>query len=90
MNTLEMNEDIVAIGTTVVVSDLETKDTEEYTLVPPADADIAENRISTMTPLARAIYGRKSGDVVDVLAPGGTVRLRIESVRPQSTTDGFG
>lgn len=90
MNTLEMNGDAVVIGTTVVVRDIETGDTEEYTLVPPAEADIAENRISTMTPLARAIYGKQSGDIVDVLAPGGTVRLRIESVTGQATTDGYG
>jgi transcription elongation factor GreA len=63
---------------------------EVYTLVPPAQADIATNRISSTTPVAHAIYGRKAGDEVAVFAPGGTIRLSIESVHTQSVEDEYG
>jgi transcription elongation GreA/GreB family factor len=89
MNMLELN-DKVTIGSTVTVRDVDSGDIEVYTLVPPNQADIANNRISSVTPVAHAIYGRRAGEEVEVAAPGGLIRLCIESVQPQSDEDGYG
>jgi transcription elongation GreA/GreB family factor len=90
MDTLEVTNPMVTIGSTVSVRDLDSRDVEVYTLVPPGQADIAANRISSMTPLAHAIYGARPGDEVEVTAPGGVIRLLIESVRPQPGIDEYG
>jgi hypothetical protein len=56
--------------------------------VNASDADIKSHRISTLTPAGRAFYGRRAGDVVDVIAPGGTYCFRIESVSRNGHIDG--
>lgn len=71
----------VAVGSTVEICYLESGDRDEYTLVPPSDADIRHNRISTFSPVGRAIYGHRVGDIVQVQAPSGPVEVRIESIR---------
>lgn len=90
MNMLELNDAKVTIGSTVTVRDLETGEREVYTLTPPGQADIAHNRISSVTPIAHAIYGRRAGDEVEVAAPGGAVRLIIESVQPEESSSEYG
>ena len=81
MNLDGLLEDVVAIGSCVAVRDLETNEVEVYTLVPPNRADISLNRISSLTPVAHALYGRRVGDTVEVSAPGGSIHLRIVSIR---------
>jgi transcription elongation factor GreA len=90
MNLLELDDVKVTLGSTTTVRDLDTGEVDVYTLVPPGQADIAMNRISSTTPLAHAIYGRRAGDEVEVIAPGGAVRLMIESVQPESAEDEYG
>jgi transcription elongation factor GreA len=72
---------IVEIGSTVTIRDLLSGERDDYTLVPPDQADITRGRISSMTPAGKALYGRAAGDTVAILAPGGIVRVAIESVR---------
>ena len=76
MNALRINEEVVSIGSTVVVRDLETNEVDVYTLVPPNHADISLNRISSLTPVAHALYGRRVGETVD---DGRQPRFRCES-----------
>ena len=61
----------VSIGSTVHIRDLELNEREMYTLTRPGEADIRLNRISTLSPIGRAIYGRRPGEFVEVEAPGG-------------------
>ena len=68
MNLDGLLEDVVAIGSSVAVRDLETNEVEVYTLVLPNRADISLNRISSLTPVAHALYGRRVGDIVEVSA----------------------
>ena len=45
------------------------------------EADIRSGRISVTSPIARALIGKKEGDVVDVMAPGKTTSYEIVSVK---------
>jgi transcription elongation factor GreA len=72
---------VVEIGSTVTLRDLQSGERDDYTLVPPDQADITRGRISSMTPAGKALYGRAAGDTVAILAPGGIVRVAIDSVR---------
>ena len=90
MNALRINEEVVAIGSTVAVRDLETNEVDVYTLVPPNHADISLNRISSLTPVAHALYGRRVGETVEVSAPGGAIHLLIVSIRDAAAEGEYG
>ena len=42
--------------------------------------DAFANKISDMSPMGKALIGKKAGDEVTVDAPGGAIRLRIVEV----------
>jgi transcription elongation factor GreA len=52
-----------------------------YQIVGDDEADIKQGRISINSPIARALIGKESGDVVDVQTPGGVKRYEILDVR---------
>lgn len=72
---------VVAIGSTVEVFDLRSGSLERYTVVLPAQADIAQRRISVLAPLGTALLGSRVGDIVEWHMPGGPRRLSIEAVQ---------
>ncbi len=52
-----------------------------YQIVGDDEADIKQGRISINSPIARALIGKESGDVVDAQTPGGVKRYEILDVR---------
>jgi transcription elongation factor GreA len=69
--------DRVGLGSAVKVMDL-TKDEEiTYRLVTSEDADVAQGRISTTSPIGKGLLGKKVGDTVKVQIPGGMRELEI-------------
>jgi transcription elongation GreA/GreB family factor len=50
-------------------------------LVGPAEADLAAGRVSTASPVGRAVLGRRQGDDVVVRTPGGELTYRLVEVR---------
>ncbi|GEK33327.1 transcription elongation factor GreA [Kurthia sibirica] len=73
--------DTVAIGCTVKFVELPEEDEEEYTIVGSAEADPIEGRISNDSPIAKALLGRKVGDVVKINTPGGDMEVKITSIK---------
>src|ERR1700735_3838110 len=70
-------KDRVGLGSTVTVLDL-TKDEEvTYQLLTSEEADVAQGRISTTSPIGRALLGKQVGDTVKVTIPGGTREMEI-------------
>ena len=82
----EIPPDVVTMGSTVRLKDLETGEDETYTLVYPADADIEENKLSVLAPVGTALLGYRSGDEVEWPVPAGVRRFRVEEVlfQPES------
>ena len=70
----------IVFGTTVTVSDEETGEEIHYQIVGDLESDVSENRIAVSSPIARALIGKYEGDVVSVVAPGGTRELEIVEV----------
>lgn len=67
---------VVEIGDTVgLLFDDGTE--ERYMLVHGLEVGIDDRRISSDSPLGRAILGRRVGDAVDVRAPSGTYRCTV-------------
>ena len=73
----EIDTEIVQVGNTVQVLDVEFDEKLEYTIVGTTEVDLAANKISNESPIAIAMLGKKVKDIVEVDAPSGTVKLKI-------------
>jgi len=69
--------DKVGLGSTVVVLDLKKDEEITYKLVTSEEADAANGKISTSSPIGRALLGKEVGDVVKFQIPGGAKDLEI-------------
>jgi transcription elongation factor GreA len=49
----------------------------QYTLVAESEANIKEGKLSVGTPIAKALLGKKVGDIVEVQVPSGFVKFEI-------------
>lgn len=67
----------VHIGSLVTIKDLEEDAEEQYTLVGAAEADPNKNHISNESPVGKALMGARVGQVVEVTAPVGKIRLQV-------------
>jgi len=68
-------------GATVELADLEIGANVTYQIVGDDEADIKVGKISVNSPIARALIGKYSGDVAEVLAPGGVKEYEILDVK---------
>ena len=68
------------IGSTITIA-YDEDDVEEYTIVGSTEADPFENKISNVSPLAQAVLGHRSGDVVTVASPDGEYEVTIKEVK---------
>jgi transcription elongation factor GreA len=69
--------DRVGLGSKVLVLDVKKDDEISYNLVTSEEADAANGKISTSSPIGRALLGKEVGDVVKVQIPGGMKELEI-------------
>jgi len=65
----------VGLGSVVTVDD--DGETYSYTIVGSDESDPAKGRISSSSPVGRALVGRDRGDYVVVVTPAGEGRYRI-------------
>ena len=76
-----LKSDTVGLLSQVEITNLANKFKMTYTIVSPHESNIHEGKISIKSPIAQALLGKKSGDVVEVRVPAGKLNLRIESVK---------
>ncbi|MCL1478333.1 transcription elongation factor GreA [Marinobacter sp. M3C] len=79
VTTIE-NTGKVIFGTTVHLLNTDTDKQVIYQIVGEDEADIKDGKISVSSPIARALVGRRGGDVVAIRVPSGTVEYEIEKV----------
>lgn len=72
-----IKSDRVVFGATVTLMDLEEEEKQTYQIVGVDEADVKAGKISVLSPLARALIGKKSGDVVAVQSPKGEREYEI-------------
>jgi len=77
IDTTRLPRDRVGYGSTVLVYEVDTGDEMTYKLVMAEDADIAQNKISTSSPVGRGLMGRSEGDEVEISTPAGKRRFEI-------------
>jgi transcription elongation factor GreA len=77
----DVAKDVVSIGSTVRLRDIDANKTFEYRIVGSAESNPAENKLSNESPVGRAILGRKKGEVVEVTAPRGSLKFKILEIK---------
>jgi len=68
-------------GSTVVLEDTDNGDVVTYQIVGEDEADIKQRKISIKSPIARALIGKITGDIAEVLAPGGIREYEVIEVQ---------
>ena len=61
----------------VRLKNVSTKATMEYTLVTESEANLKAGKLSIATPIAKALLGKKVGDVVEISVPAGRMKLEV-------------
>lgn len=75
-----IDTETVGVGTTVTVENIDLQKEMSFQIVGSAESDPKENRISNESPVGAGLLGHRQGDVVDIQAPGGTIRLRVVAI----------
>ena len=69
----------VGFGTSVTVEEADRRRTS-YEIVGPDEVEPARRQISVASPVARALLGRRAGDVVVLRRPRGDIEVTVVSV----------
>jgi len=77
INMNNIPRDKVGLGSTVRVFDNTKNEEMEYKLVTTEESDVAAGKISTTSPIGRALLNKKVGDSVVVVSPNGNRDLDI-------------
>lgn len=77
----KLSGDTVKFGADVKLIDEDTEKEVHYIITSEYEADIEKNKISIVSPLARALIGKSVGDSIDVNTPGGTKYYEILEVK---------
>lgn len=67
----------VFVLTDVKVRDIKRDEVVTYTLVSPDEADFEQDKISVISPLGKALMGKKVGDIVKVEVPASELEYKI-------------
>lgn len=72
--------EVVGMGSTVTVKDLDFGDEFSYTIVGANEADPLNDKISPLSPVGKALMGKKAGEQIDVETPGGKATYQIVAI----------
>ena len=81
IDVTRLSGDTVKFGARVTLVDEDTDDEAAYQIVGEFEADVKKGKISITSPIARAIIGKKKGDSVEVMTPGGGKSYEILRIR---------
>ncbi len=70
----------VRVGTTVTVTKLNDGTVTTYSIVGPTEANAADGKISSVSPVGKAFLNCQVGEEVEVAAPRGAQRFRIDAI----------
>ncbi len=77
----EVSKDKVNIGNTVSIKYVDDDEEDEYKIVGSQEADPFESKISNESPIAKALFDHKVGDIVTVESPNGNYQIEIVDIK---------
>jgi len=89
INMDNIPKDKVGLGSTVRVLDNDKNEEVEYKLVTSEESDVASGKISTSSPIGRALLNKRVGDTAVVVTPNGKREmeiLRLSTIHDEAAT----
>ena len=81
IDSSELDNDIVRVGSLVNVKDEASGKSMKYTIVGSTESNPSENKLSNESPVGKALVGKKRNDEVSVQLPNGKARkLKITKI----------
>ena len=72
--------DVVRIGSKVTVLNQKGKK-DRYNIIGSAESDPAKGKISNVSPIGKALLGKRVGDIAEVSVPAGKIKLEVVAIR---------
>jgi transcription elongation factor GreA len=69
-----------ALGSSIILSDMVSGEELRYILVTPREVNPAQGKISSESPIGRAIIGRREGEIVELTVPAGKLCYQIKQI----------
>jgi transcription elongation factor GreA len=76
----KLSGDTIRFGAMVTLIDQDSGEKKIWQMVGEPEADASKRKISVTSPIARALIGKKKGDIVEVEAPGGAKTYKVQKV----------
>ena len=73
-------DSVFAFGRTAEVFDEQSGKTYTWTIVGATEADLAQGKMSALSPVAKALVGKKPGESIKVQTPRGARIYRVERI----------
>ena len=70
----------VSVMTKVTITNMGTKKTVTYQIVGEKEADLKAGKISVGSPIGKGLLGKAKGEIAEVQAPTGIIKLRVEEI----------
>ncbi len=80
IDTKTLSGDKVMFGATVTVEDADEGNQNTYQIVGQYETNLEKGHISLLSPIAKALIGKKLGDIVEVKTPKGEKSYEILAV----------
>lgn len=80
IDTTKLDKNTVQILATVEMENKQNGAKMKYTIVSESEANLKEGKISSRTPIAQGLLGKKVGDEVTIQIPRGEIHLKIISI----------
>jgi transcription elongation factor GreA len=77
----KISGDTIKFGATAKLMDEDTEEEKTFMIVGEIEADPRKGKLSISSPMARALIGKKVGDVVDFTTPGGAKSYEVLSIQ---------
>ncbi len=86
LNNVRIIEGVIDNGTVqlltyVKIKNLKTSKEIEYKIVPENESSLKENKISSESPIGKALMNKKPGETVSVTVPAGNLEFEILDLR---------
>ena len=70
----------ITLLTKVTIKNVKTKKEVTYSIVPEAEADLKSKKISSDSPVAQGLMGKKLGEIAEVKTPRGILEFEIMNI----------
>lgn len=81
LNKADIADGKVTILSVVKIRDLNRDLEMEYSLVAPEESDFKKKKISTTSPVGKALLGKEVNDVVEISVPAGKLKYQILEIK---------